>query len=79
MFQRLPELWQLQRPLLIGVSRKSMVGNVVHKPVDQRLSGSLALAVMALERGAKILRVHDVAETMDVLKIFNAVQSAAKE
>ncbi len=79
LFQRLPELWQLQRPLLIGVSRKSMVGNVVHKPVDQRLSGSLALAVMALERGAKILRVHDVAETMDVLKIFNAVQSAAKE
>ena len=51
----------------------------MHKPVDQRLSGSLALAVMALERGAKILRVHDVAETMDVLKIFNAVQSAAKE
>ncbi|NLJ11815.1 MAG: dihydropteroate synthase [Gammaproteobacteria bacterium] len=79
LFQRLPELWQLQRPLLVGVSRKSMVGNVVHKPVDQRLSGSLALAVMALERGAKILRVHDVAETMDVLKIFNAVQSAAKE
>lgn len=79
LFQRLPELWQLQRPLLIGVSRKSMVGNVVHKPVDQRLSGSLALAVMALERGAKILRVHDVEETMDVLKIFNAVQSAAKE
>src|SRR5690554_2784207 len=79
LFQRLPELWQLQRPLLIGVSRKSMVGNVVHKPVVQRLSGSLALAVMALERGAKILRVHDVAETMDVLKIFNAVQSATKE
>ena len=79
LFQRLPELWQLQRPLLVGVSRKSMVGNVVHKPVDQRLSGSLALAVMALERGAKILRVHDVAETMDVLKIFNAVQSAAEE
>lgn len=79
LFQRLPELWQFQRPLLIGVSRKSMVGNVVHKSVDQRLSGSLALAVMALERGAKILRVHDVAETMDVLKIFNAVQSAAKE
>lgn len=79
LFQRLPELWQLQRPLLVGVSRKSMVGNVVHKPVDQRLSGSLALAVMALERGAKILRVHDVAETMDVLKIFNAVQSAARE
>ena len=79
LFKRLPELLALQHPLLIGVSRKSMVGNILAQPVDQRLYGSLALAVMALERGAKILRVHDVAETMDVLKIFNAVQDAAKE
>lgn len=79
LFKRLPELHVLQCPLLIGVSRKSMVGAVLQKTVDQRLYGSLALAVMALERGAKILRVHDVAETMDVLNIFNAVQSAAKE
>ena len=79
LFKRMSELHQLQRPLLIGVSRKSMVGNILQQPVDQRLYGSLALAVMALERGAKILRVHDVAQTMDVLKIFNAVQSAAKE
>lgn len=79
LFKRLPELLALQRPLLVGVSRKSMVGNILQQPVGQRLYGSLALAVMALERGAKILRVHDVAETMDVLKIFNAVQSAAKE
>ena len=79
LFKRMSELHQLQRPLLIGVSRKSMVGNILQQPVDQRLYGSLALAVMALERGAKILRVHDVAPTMDVLKIFNAVQSAAKE
>lgn len=79
LFKRMSELHQLQRPLLIGVSRKSMVGNILQQPVDQRLYGSLALAVMALERGAKILRVHDVAQTMDVLRIFNAVQSAAKE
>jgi len=79
LFKRLPELHQLQRPLLVGVSRKSMVGNILHKPVEQRLSGSLALAVMAFERGAKIIRVHDVVETMDALKVFNAVQSAAKE
>ena len=79
LFKRMSELHQLQRPLLIGVSRKSMVGNILQQPVDQRLYGSLALAVMALERGAKILRVHDVAPTMDVLKVFNAVQSAAKE
>lgn len=79
LFQRLPELLSLQCPLLVGVSRKSMIGNILNQPVDQRLYGSLALAVMALERGAKILRVHDVAQTMDVLKIFNAVQTAAKE
>src|SRR5699024_2057110 len=79
LFKRLPELHQLQRPLLAGVSRKSMLGNILHKPVEQRLAGSLALAVMAFERGAKIIRVHDVVETMDALKIFNAVQSAAKE
>ena len=79
LFKRLPELLSLQRPLLVGVSRKSMIGNILQQPVDQRLYGSLALAVMALERGAKILRVHDVAATMDALKIFNAVQDAAKE
>ncbi|QEY59513.1 dihydropteroate synthase [Pseudomonas sp. C27(2019)] len=79
LFNRLPELSALQRPLLIGVSRKSMVGNILQQPVERRLYGSLALAVMALERGAKILRVHDVEETMDVLKIFNAVHSAAKD
>ena len=79
LFKRLPELQSLQRPLLVGVSRKSMIGNILQQPVDQRLYGSLALAVMALERGAKILRVHDVAATMDALKIYNAVQDAAKE
>ncbi len=79
LFKRLPELLNLQYPLLVGVSRKSMIGHILNQPVDQRLYGSLALAVMALERGAKILRVHDVEQTMDVLKIFNAVQSSAKE
>lgn len=79
LFQRLPELLRLPHHLLVGVSRKSMVGNILNQPVDQRLYGSLALAVMAFERGAKILRVHDVAQTMDVLKIFTAVQTAAKE
>lgn len=79
LFRRLPELLALQRPFLVGVSRKSMVGNILQQPVERRLYGSLALAVMALERGAKILRVHDVAETMDVLKVFDAVHCAAKD
>ena len=79
LFHRLPELHALELPLLVGVSRKSMIGHVLDKSVDQRLYGSLALAVMALERGSKIIRVHDVAETMDALKMFQAVQTGWQE
>ena len=60
-------------PLLVGLSRKSMIGQVLDKAVDQRLSASLALAVMAVERGAKIIRVHDVQETVDVVRMTEAV------
>ena len=77
LFNQLSKLQQLDLPLLVGVSRKSMVGQVLDKTVDQRLYGSLALAVMALERGAKILRVHDVAATVDAVKMFNAVTAAS--
>lgn len=73
LFCRMRELESLDLPLLVGVSRKSMIGKVLDKTVDQRLYGSLALAVMALERGAKIIRVHDVPESMDALKLFQAV------
>jgi len=60
-------------PVLVGLSRKSMIGNLLHLPIEQRLMGSLALAVMAIERGANIVRVHDVAETVQVVKITEAV------
>ncbi len=73
LFNRLAELQQPGLPLLVGVSRKSMIGQVLNKSVDDRLYGSLALAVMALERGAQILRVHDVAATVDAVKIYQAV------
>lgn len=79
LFQRMPELHALGLPLLVGVSRKSMIGQVLDKPVHERLYGSLALAVMALERGAKIIRVHDVAQTMDALQLFQAVQTGWQE
>lgn len=65
-------------PLLAGLSRKSMLGSVTDKAVDQRLAGSLAAAVIAAMQGAKILRVHDVAETVDALKIVQATQKANK-
>jgi len=62
-----------QLPLLVGVSRKTMIGQILDKPVDQRLVGSVAAAMLAIERGAQIVRVHDVAETIDALKIVQAL------
>ncbi|WGI25766.1 dihydropteroate synthase [Halomonas alkaliantarctica] len=60
-------------PLLVGMSRKSMIGKVLGRPVEERLPGGLALAAMAVERGANILRVHDVAETVDAVNMAWAV------
>lgn len=72
----LGRLLDLGRPVLVGLSRKSMIGAILDRPVGERLWGSLALAVMAVERGASIVRVHDVAPTMDVLKMAVAVTRA---
>ena len=60
-------------PVLAGLSRKSMIGNVINKPVDQRVAGSVAGALLAVQNGAKIVRVHDVAETADALKVWQAM------
>lgn len=76
LFKHMQALHVLGRPLLVGVSRKSMIGKVLDKPVDQRLYGALALAAMAMIQGARILRVHDVAETVDVVRMIAAVESA---
>lgn len=63
---------ELGLPVLIGLSRKSMIGAVTGKPVEERMAGSLAGALAALAHGAKIVRVHDVAETVDALKVWRA-------
>lgn len=60
-------------PMLVGVSRKSMIGQVTGRPVAERMAGSLAAALMAADRGADIIRVHDVAGTVDALKIRHAL------
>jgi dihydropteroate synthase len=61
-------------PLLVGISRKSMIGAILgDAPVDERLYGSLAAAVLAVEQGAAILRVHDVKPTVEALKVVQAV------
>lgn len=76
LFRRMDSLHKLGRPLLVGVSRKSMIGAVLGHEVGGRLSGSLALAALAVAKGAHILRVHDVAETVDVVRMIAAVEAA---
>lgn len=63
-------------PVLAGLSRKSMIGAVLDKPVEQRVIGSVAGALLAVQNGAQIVRVHDVAETADALKIWNAMRKS---
>ncbi|WP_296247921.1 dihydropteroate synthase [Pseudomonas sp. UBA4194] len=76
LFKHMQALHALGRPLLVGVSRKSMVGLALNRPVAERLYGSLALAALAMTKGARILRVHDVAETVDVVRMIAAVEAA---
>ncbi|MEE4998081.1 dihydropteroate synthase [Pseudomonas alliivorans] len=76
LFKHMEALHALGRPLLVGVSRKSMIGAVLGRPVDERLMGGLALAALAMTKGARILRVHDVAETADVVRMIAAVETA---
>ncbi|MFT7491671.1 MAG: dihydropteroate synthase [Pseudohongiellaceae bacterium] len=75
--RQLPDLVSLGFPLLVGFSRKSMVGQMLGRPLAERLAGSLALAMMALERGAMILRVHDIAATRDIIDTFVAIKSSS--
>lgn len=73
LLNRLEALGELDLPLLVGMSRKSMIGKVLGRPVEERLAGGLALSALAVERGAKILRVHDVAATVDAVNMAWAV------
>ncbi|AXE97874.1 dihydropteroate synthase [Paraburkholderia hospita] len=65
-------------PILAGMSRKSMLGAVVDRPARQRVAASVAAAVCAAERGAAIIRVHDVEQTVDALKVWAATRDAAR-
>lgn len=79
LFQRMERLLELGCPLLVGVSRKSMIGRALGREVGDRLYGSLALAALAVAKGARIIRVHDVAETVDVVRMIDAVEQAKEE
>ncbi|WP_043320344.1 dihydropteroate synthase [Microbulbifer sp. HZ11] len=76
LLRHLPELAPQGVPILVGMSRKSMIGRLLGREVDERLPGSLALAMLSAQRGAAIIRVHDVAATADVLKLQQLVDTA---
>lgn len=73
LLKNMDALQSLNLPLLVGMSRKSIIGKVLGRPVEERLAGGLALSAMAVERGAKILRVHDVGPTVDAVNMAWAV------
>jgi len=70
---------ELDAPVLAGLSRKSMIGAITGKPVEQRLGGSIAAALSAVAQGARIVRVHDVAATVDAIKVWQAVETIKKD
>jgi dihydropteroate synthase len=76
LLKHLDRFAQADLPLLVGVSRKSLIGAVLDRPVGERLAGSLALACHAAAHGAKILRVHDVGPTVEALAMLAAVAGA---
>jgi len=80
LFGALDEFAGLGPPLLVGISRKSMIGQLLDADVQQRLAGSLALALLAVQRGASIVRVHDVGATRDVIRVWLALtESESRE
>ena len=76
LLRRLEEFARLDAPVLVGMSRKRMIGEATGQPVDRRAVGSAAAAVLAAERGAAVLRVHDVEATRDALSVWAAMRSA---
>ena len=73
LLRRLDQFGELGVPLLAGLSRKSTIGKITGRPAGERLAGSVAMALIAAQRGATILRVHDVKETRDVIALWQAL------
>ena len=74
LMRALPRFCDSGYPVLLGVSRKTMIGAITGRPVGDRLSGSIAAALAGIVRGARIIRVHDVAETLDAIQVWQAVE-----
>jgi dihydropteroate synthase len=75
LLRQLPELRVGNSPILVGLSRKSMIGTITGQPVEKRLAGSLATVLLAAQNGANLIRVHDVEESADVLAVFEACRA----
>ena len=75
MLKHFDQFSSLTVPVLAGISRKSMLGKITGKDTNERVAASIAAAIMAANRGANIIRVHDVPETIDALKLWEAVES----
>jgi len=76
LLKHLDQLTSTKYPILVGLSRKSMLGKLLNLETEERLHGSLALATMAIMKGASIVRVHDVRETLQIVKLCEALQQA---
>jgi dihydropteroate synthase len=75
LLRRLPEIVALGYPVVAGLSRKSTIGTLTGRPVEERGAGSLAAALAAVARGAVLVRVHDVRETVDALNVWQAIET----
>ena len=78
LLNNLQKFSEMGLPLLVGLSRKSMLGKITGKEIDQRLASSLAVAQIAINKGAQIIRVHDVAESKDLLLVLQAMKANLK-
>ena len=76
LIKHLDQFEDFDLPILLGVSRKSTIGYILNKEVDARIYGSIALTTMAILNGASIIRAHDVAASLDVIKICQAMKLA---
>jgi len=73
LLRRLDQVAAIGCPVLVGLSRKGMIGAMTGRPVDGRTAGSIAAAVIAVQHGARIVRAHDVAATVDALKVATRI------
>jgi dihydropteroate synthase len=78
LLRRLSEIAALDYPVIAGLSRKSTIGTLTGRDVGERKAGSIAAALAAVAHGAKIVRVHDVRETVDALKVWHAADAVTR-